>query len=485
MIMDCDIFEEENMDSSLVSVKSASRKLGLSPQQVRNLCRSGKIPSKKVGNAWIINEAEIIKYSSYNTCGVSEDHAAYNKKEQKGKPIALSFFSGAMGMDIGLEKAGFEVLLACEIDKACRKTITKNKPDIALIGDIRDYTAKEIKEKAGLKANEEIDLIVGGPPCQAFSTAGKRKGFEDERGNVFLTFLERIIELKPKYAVIENVRGILSAALKHRPHNLRTSDAPLTAEELPGGAMRHILKVLRTAGYGVTFNLYNAANFGTPQKRERVVIICSRDGTKAPYLVPTHSEKGDYKLPKWKSFKEAISEKLIEQHHHINFPEKRLKYYRLLGPGQYWKHLPENLQKEALGASYNSGGGKTGFLRRLAWSKPSPTLVTNPAMPATDLAHPEENRPLSIEEYKIIQQFPDSWNIEGSLLEKYKQIGNAVPVGLGCAIGTLIQKLLKKEKIPVFEGFNYSRYKFTADNNWEKKLKKTAQKPKAKQFNLF
>ena len=94
-----------------------------------------------------------------------------------------------MGLDLGLEQAGFEVLLSCEIDNACRKTILKNKPQIALIDDISNYTAKEIRELAKLSPNDEIDLVVGGPPCQAFSTAGKRKGLDDVRGNVFLKFL--------------------------------------------------------------------------------------------------------------------------------------------------------------------------------------------------------------------------------------------------------------------------------------------------------
>ena len=89
--------------------------------------------------------------------------------------------------------------------------------------------------------------------------------------------------------------------------------------------------------------------------------------------------------------------------------------------------MPQKLQKEALGNSYYAGGGKTGFLRRLAWDKPAPTLVTDPSMPATDLAHPELNRPLSIEEYKRVQEFPDDWKLAGNLRYQYKQIGNAVP----------------------------------------------------------
>ncbi|UWX54586.1 DNA cytosine methyltransferase [Maribacter litopenaei] len=122
------------------------------------------------------------------------------------------------------------------------------------------------------------------------------------------------------------------------------------------------------------------------------------------------------------------------------------------------------------------GGGKTGFLRRLHWNKPSPTLVTHPAMPATDLAHPEENRPLSVQEYKRIQEFPEDWDIQGSIRDKYKQIGNAVPVGLGRAIGLHIRKLLNGDEISTFDGFSYSRYKRTNDKEWKIDFEKSIQK---------
>lgn len=457
----------------MLSINEASSKLNLTPQQVRNLCRDGKVQAEKVGRTWIIPENALTEYCSSTSAGVAEDQLFYGIGEVKrdGKPIALSFFSGAMGMDLGLEKAGFQTIFASEIDNACRKTIVKNKPEIALVGDMREFSSEAVREIAGLEEKEEIDLVVGGPPCQAFSTAGKRKGFEDERGNVFLSFIDMVIDLAPKYAVIENVRGLLSAALKHRPHNLRGDEnAPLSANELPGGALNEITSRLEKAGYAVSFNLYNAANFGTPQKRERVVIICSKDGKKPPYLEPSHSEDGSFGLKKWLTFKQAVKGLGNDEQLFIKFPEKRLKYYRLLNAGENWKSLPVELQKEAMGKSYYSGGGKTGFLRRLAWNKPSPTLVTHPAMPATDLAHPEENRPLSVAEYKRIQEFPNDWHIEGSLLDKYKQIGNAVPVGLGFAIGKHILKLMNGEEIQNFDGFKYSRYNRTSDKEWREEF---------------
>ncbi|MCB9223238.1 MAG: DNA cytosine methyltransferase [Crocinitomicaceae bacterium] len=462
----------------MLSVSEVASELKISPQQVRNLCRDGKLKSEQIGRTWIIRREDLNHFLSTTSLGVAEDQVFYGLvREKTDKPIALSFFSGAMGMDIGLERAGFETIFASEIDNACRKTILKNKPEIALVGDIRNYTAKQIREIAGLEKDEEIDLVVGGPPCQAFSTAGKRKGFEDERGNVFLNFIDLIAELRPKFAVIENVRGLLSAPLKHRPHSKRGEDFDdLKLEELSGGALNYILQKLNEAGYNFSFNLYNAANFGTPQKRERVILICSRDHDEVPFLVPTHDEHGNFGLKKWKTFREATQDLKVDNHEHVNFPEKRLKYYRLLKSGENWRALPLKLQKEAMGKSFYSGGGKTGFLRRLAWDKPSPTLVTHPAMPATDLAHPEEDRPLSVQEYKCIQEFPDNWQIEGSLLDKYKQIGNAVPVGLGFAVGNLIQDLMNEKPIKKFIGFEYSRYKNTDHTTWYQNFEKTIEK---------
>lgn len=384
----------------------------------------------------------------------------------------LSFFSGALGLDLGLERAGFEPALACEVDKFCLETIKKNKPDLPVITDIRNYTAEQIREHAGI-GNEQIDLIVGGPPCQAFSTAGKRKSFEDERGNVFIKYIELATELKARFIVIENVRGLLSAALEHRPTNQRGNDfPPLTTEEKAGGALKLIVSYLESKGYGVSFNLYNSANYGSPQVRERVVIVASSDGKKLPYLLPTHSDNPEFGLPKWRTFRDAVEGLTAADNKECAvFPEKRLKYYRLLGNGQNWKNLPEELQREAMGKSFDSGGGKTGFLRRLSWDKPSPTVVTSPTMPATDLAHPEEHRPLSVAEYRRIQEFPDDWDFAGNLTQKYKQIGNAVPGSIGFAIGNLLNRHVNNNDIYPPEDFKFSRYRETSDKDWLKNLK--------------
>src|SRR5690606_28699083 len=334
-------------------------------------------------------------------------------------------------------------------------TIKLNQPNVPLLDDIRNYSAKDILQEIGLSEKDRIDLIVGGPPCQAFSTAGARRSFEDERGNVFIHYLQLATELKARYIVIENVRGLLSAVYKPSDHD------EISLKDAKGTALEYVVQFLESKGYGVSFNLYNSANYGAPQIRERVVIIACADGSKAPYLNPTHSQNGEFGLKPWTTLKEAISDLTPEKNQACAaFPEKRLKYYRLLKSGENWRNLPEDLQKEAMGKSYHLGGGKTGFLRRLNWDKPSPTLVTSPTMPATDLAHPEEDRPLSVAEYARIQQFPDHWKFAGKLVDQYKQIGNAVPGDLGYAIAQTIINHDQGNDIQPPENFPFSRYRF-------------------------
>lgn len=372
-----------------------------------------------------------------------------------------------MGMDLGLEKAGFHIPLTSEIDPAARETIRLNRPDVALLGDITEHDADSIRAAARVGKNHEIDVVFGGPPCQAFSTAGRRQGFNDERGNVFLYFIRLILDLRPRYAVIENVRGLLSAPLIHRPHEERGAGFPLLSqEEERGGALEEVVRRLRDGGYGISFNLYNSANFGSPQIRERVVILCSRDGDVMPFLTPTHSADCTFELPPWRTFRQAVEGLPDAPKDFVRFPEKRLRFYRMLKPGQYWKDLPVELHREALGASLDAGGGKTGFLRRLSWDKPSPTLVTHPAMPATDLAHPKEDRPLSVQEYQRIQEFPDDWKVAGKIEDRYRQIGNAVPVSVSFAIGKHLLSHQRGEPIRQYPGFNYSRYVETNHVTW-------------------
>lgn len=392
---------------------------------------------------------------------------------KKSKRQFISFFSGALGLDIGLKLGGLQCLALNEFDPVACRTVKKNldrlypdrKPKLYEC-DIRSLDAATLAKDLSVRAGE-LFALVGGPPCQAFSTAGRRLGLNDDRGNVFLHFIDLILGLKPKYAIFENVRGLLSVPLIHRPHSHRGDGFDsLRPEERPGGALLHILSLLERAGYKTTFNLYNTANFGVPQIRERLIFFASREGRSVPHLEKTHDENGENGLPKWNAFRDAVKNLPVETPESGKFPEKRLRYYRLLKEGQNWRDLPKELQPEAMGASYFAGGGKTGFYRRLAWDKPAPTLVTSPTMPATDLCHPEELRPLSVQEYKALQTFPPDHALEGRLDDKYRQIGNAVPCLFGKAIAQHIIAFDEGRLLESTSNQKLSRYVGTDHESW-------------------
>ena len=164
-------FEDEMKNIPMedaISAKDAALRIGVSEQRVRTLLRSGAIEGRQVGKQWLTTASAVENYRSAGAVNPPEDRSRPPARLPRIK--ALSFFSGAMGLDQGLEKAGIHLLLACESDKACRRTIVANRPDIALLGDVWKYTADDIRASAGLSADDDIDVIVGGPPCQAFST---------------------------------------------------------------------------------------------------------------------------------------------------------------------------------------------------------------------------------------------------------------------------------------------------------------------------
>lgn len=379
----------------------------------------------------------------------------------------VSFFSGALGLDLGLEQAGLTPLAANEIDRSALATIRANRPGLPLFAqDVRELDASTVLKAVGRRPF----AVVGGPPCQAFSTAGRRRGLADSRGNVFLCFIDLAVELRPRFIVVENVRGLLSAPLRHRPHSERgVGSPPLSAEEAPGGALSRIVATLEASGYAVSFELYNVANFGVPQSRERLVIMASADGGAVPHLRQTHSEHGFGGLKKWRTFEQAVRG-LVETSPCAKLRRGREKYIALLKQGENWRSLPEDLQREAMGNAFHSTGGRVGFCRRIAWDRPSPTLVTCPTMPATELVHPDEMRPLSVNEYKRLQTFPDDWAVEGSLAAQYRQIGNAVPVVFGRAIGEHLLAHAAGRLTHTGPGAAKSRYRGTDQDSWRRRM---------------
>lgn len=370
---------------------------------------------------------------------------------------AISFFSGAGGLDLGLEKAGFDIKLSVEIEEVYCETMKNNNPGWNVFkGDIMTFDTKKIYSKANLDEDEEIDLVVGGSPCQSFSTAGKRTAFSDSRGQAMLRFAEVVSDIKPKAFILENVRGLLSSAIEHRPLNKRGEGfPPLKPSEERGSALKYLFS--QFDGYKIEKKLLNAADFGVPQKRQRVFIVGIREDLDKSFKFPepTHSEHPVEDKKPWVPVSEVLKPLKRITHQHTNYSEERLKYMKMIPKGGgNWRDLRrfgEDVVKEAMGGAYNSGGGKVGFYRRIKSNEPAPTILTSPVQKSTNLGHPYEDRPLSVQEYLAIQQFPVNYKVSGTLHQQYIQIGNAVPVGLAECIGKSLISILKEasEKIEV------------------------------------
>ena len=326
---------------------------------------------------------------------------------------SISLFSGAMGLDIGLIQAGIDIKIGQDVDNSCIMTMQANgHPSIA--GDIRNITSSEILEKVDMKVGEPF-LICGGPPCQPFSTAGKRLGINDPRGSLFKEFVRMIDEIRPRFFVMENVKGLMSSILKDESGN-NTATKVLDV----------ILDEFRKLNYKTVYGLLDAVNYGAPQFRERFVLIGSRDGENIFLPAPTHFRIHQNPAYRWVTLGDTIKDLENADMECASFSNSRLHFLRMVPEGGNWKDLPKDVVQEAMGGAFSSGGGKVGFYRRLSYSQPSPTVVTSPVQKATMMCHPTLDRPLSVAECARIQQFPDNWKIMGTTVDKYRQIGNAV-----------------------------------------------------------
>ena len=239
-----------------------------------------------------------------------------------------------------------------------------------------------------------------------------------------MDFVRLIKAMQPRFFIMENVKGLLSAHLK---------DAD--GKDMNPLVFWIILDEFEKLGYKIIDGVLDAVNYGTPQFRERLIIIGSRDNEDLFMPIPTHFQTHQKAENRWATLGSAIWDLEKSDSECDRFTESRLKYLRLIPEGGNWKDLPKELQAEAMGGAFESGGGKVGFYRRLSYAQPAPTLTTSPVQKATMMCHPVLDRPLSVAEYARIQQFPDDMQFAGTMAEKYRQIGNAVPVGLGRALG--------------------------------------------------
>ncbi len=341
---------------------------------------------------------------------------ATNFSEPNHKYTSIELFAGAGGLALGFEQAGFQHILLNEYDKLACETLKKNRPNWNVIeGDIRTIDFSEYKGK--------VDLLTGGFPCQAFSYAGKKMGFNDARGTLFFEYARAVKQVQPKICIAENVRGLLS----HES----------------GKTLSGMISVLEELGYRVLEpKVLKAIHYNVPQKRERLILVAIRNDINETFNYPEPSRK-IYTL------KDALKKGElfpcdVPDSDGQKYPPKKKRILEMVPPGGYWRDLPLEYQKEYMMKSFYLGGGKTGMARRISWDEPCLTLTCAPAQKQTERCHPDETRPFTVREYARIQTFPDDWIFSGTTTNQYKQIGNAVPVNLAKEIGYSVINFLNE-----------------------------------------
>jgi len=336
------------------------------------------------------------------------------KKEYK----SIELFAGAGGLALGLELAGFEHIGLVEFDRAAADTLCTNRPEWnVLCEDVAEVAKRNLEKEFSIRKGE-LDLLSGGAPCQSFSYAGKRLGLEDVRGTMFYHYATFLHKLQPKMFLFENVKGLL------------THDQ--------GRTYQTILDIFEDEGYTTVHTVLNAWDYGVPQKRERLITIGVRNDL-INKIIFNYPKPHDYK-PVVRDVKLDVNPTKEEC---TFYSEYKRKIFELVPPGGYWRDIDPEIAKEYMKGSWYLGGGKTGMLRRIGLDEPSLTVLTSPAMKQTDRCHPLEVRPFTYRENARFQTFPDDWDFCGKLSEKYKQVGNAVPVLLAKDIGLEIVKALK------------------------------------------
>lgn len=364
----------------------------------------------------------------------------------------ISLFTGAMGLDLGFEQAGFCIRVAVDKDKYAVATIKANRAEIPVIQDnLAKVSAARILEEARLE-RAEATVLVGATPCEPFSTIGKRMSVEDERASLIDEFIRIVQETLPMYWVFENVPGLKWAARRHVSFYDRTSTPKdkVHEDEKPGSAFEDIMANFRATGYQVSEPTFlDAADYGTPQHRRRLILIGARDQNAVPMPSPTHGKPGSAEVIQghrepWLTVGDVIGDFEDPDPEYTKFPAWG-EYLKYVPTGGCWRDIPDYLKEEAIGKAFYSSGGRTGFLRKLSWHRPAPTLVDSPITRAACLCHPTENRPLSVGEYLRLQGFPLDWKVEGPLGSKYRLIGQATPVPLARALAFAVNAASETE----------------------------------------
>jgi len=384
----------------------------------------------------------------------------------------VDLFAGVGGLSYGFaHDDSFEIIAANELLPDMAKAYSLNHQNVKMYNcDIKDFGLKNLTEDLQIKKGD-VDLIVGGPPCQAFSTVGKRL-IDDPRGKLFQEYYRVLKELNPKVFLFENVKGLLSMQ--------------------KGELLKTILSLFESLGYKIKYEVLNSADYGVPQIRERVIIIGTKSSQEFEYPSPTHSSQDDNNifnqdLKPYLSLSEAISDLPFIKSNEESFEygsKSNNEFQKLMrnnAPEKLMDHnSPKNNDKLVKLMECLPDGGtpqdapeelrpKSGFKNtycRLWWKRPAPTITRNLSTPSSSRCiHPKAPRPLTTREGARIQCFPDDYIFYGSRSSKNLQIGNAVPTFLSIAL----KKSIKKH----FEADNKSSEK---SKNIEQKFKLSTKK---------
>lgn len=388
--------------------------LSVSKETLRRWDKSGKLESVRhpINNYRVYRSSDLKQFGQIGF--MFEEAKTESVVKPTGTYTIVELFAGAGGLALGMEKSGLQCVLLNEINRDACATLRKNRPHWNVVeGDVTSIDFRELRGK--------IDVLTGGFPCQAFSYAGKKLGFEDTRGTMFYEFARAVKEIQPLICVGENVRGLLS-------HD-------------GGRTLQGMVSILDELGYDVLPpRLHKAIFHRVPQKRERLLVVGLRKDAALQFDWPKpHKEFYTLRdaLKRGKLFNQDVPDSPGQA-----YPKRKREIMAMVPPGGYWRELPLEIQKEYMKGSFHLSGGKTGMARRIAWDEPCLTLTCAPAQKQTERCHPEETRPFTVREYARIQTFPDDWEFQGSLTSQYKQIGNAVPVNLAEEVGRSLVKAL-------------------------------------------
>ncbi len=388
-----------------VTVTAASHALNVSVDTIRRWNKLGLIKATRdKNNRRLFNIDEIVRLQKKLAGDDSTKYEVLSSKHAFRQATCVDLFAGAGGTALGFHNAGIRHVLLNEIDPHAAATLQHNSDKLRLGWRIEDCDVRELDFH-----DVRAEVVQAGFPCQAFSYAGKSRGFEDTRGTLFFEFARAIQAIGPKIAIGENVRGL-------ERHD-------------KGRTLSTMLAALDELGYRSAYRILRAQYLDVPQKRERLIIFAVRKDTDLPILFP---RERDYFISMRQALKDCPRSEGQE------YPARKKAVMELVPEGGNWRDLPEDVQREYMGASFHLSGGRTGMARRMSWDQPCLTLTCSPAQKQTERCHPSETRPLTVREYARIQTFPDEWDFMGNMAGKYKQIGNAVPVNLGYHIGRCV-----------------------------------------------